>query len=51
MFRVGIIGAGHISVNHIRAYQKLNECEVAAICDLGKEVAQSRADEYEIKDV
>ena len=49
MLKVGIIGAGHISTYHLNAYKKNGNCEVKAICDLSKELAEERAAEYGIK--
>ena len=49
MLKVGIIGAGHISTYHISSYQKLENCTVKAICDLTKELAEERAQEYGIE--
>ena len=51
MFRVGIIGAGSISVEHIRTYIANKECEVVAIADINIELAKKRAEEYKIETV
>jgi len=48
---VGIIGAGSISKVHIRAFQKLDDVVVQAVCDLNKERAESVAEEFNIPSV
>jgi len=47
--KIGIIGAGSISEYHIRAFQKLKDVEVAALCDLNKTRASEMALKYGIK--
>ena len=49
--KIGIIGAGSISEYHIRAFQKLGDVEIAAICDLNKVRASKIAEKYSIKSV
>lgn len=49
--KIGIIGAGSISEYHIRAFQKLNDVEVAALCDVNKTRATEMALKYSIKSV
>ncbi|NLL71268.1 MAG: Gfo/Idh/MocA family oxidoreductase [Epulopiscium sp.] len=49
--KVGIIGAGSISHFHTRAYQKLENVEVVAVCDLNEERAKAYAKEYHIPHV
>jgi len=41
--RVGVIGLGAIGQNHINAYQKIEDCEVVAICDIIPQVLESTA--------
>ena len=48
MLKVGIIGAGHISKQHIEAYKKNPECELAAIADLNGDLARQTAETYHI---
>lgn len=49
--RIGIIGAGSISEYHIRAFQKLKDVEITALCDLNKARASEMASKYGIKSV
>lgn len=49
MLKVGIIGAGHISESHIKAYQANGNCEIKAIADLNLKNAQERAKEFGIE--
>ncbi len=49
--KIGIIGAGSISEYHIRAFQKLSDIEVAALCDLNITRASEMALKYSIKSV
>ena len=51
MLKIGIIGAGNISIYHIASYEKNSDCEVTAICDVNKDLAQDRAAEYGIATV
>ncbi|MCL5674879.1 MAG: Gfo/Idh/MocA family oxidoreductase [Candidatus Omnitrophica bacterium] len=47
--KVGIIGAGGISqVAHIPNFQKIEETEVACICDINKEKLDAIADKFKI---
>ena len=48
MLRVGIIGAGSISVEHINPYLKNKNCEIVAIADLNLDLAKQRAAEFGI---
>ena len=49
MLKIGIIGAGAISLEHIKGYQNNPNCEIVAIADLNLALAQKRAEEYGIK--
>lgn len=49
--RVGIIGAGSISKCHMEAYQRLEQVEVVAVCDINEERANEYAKEYGIPHV
>lgn len=51
MLNIGIIGAGHISEYHIKAYKEISSCEVIAISDINEELARERATTYKIPDV
>ena len=50
MFNVAIIGAGAISVFHIRSYAQCPECRVKAISDINRALAEDRAKEFNIPD-
>ena len=50
MLKIGIIGAGHISKNHINAYNKTNNCEIVAVADINLENARTCAEEFGIKE-
>jgi predicted dehydrogenase len=43
---IGIIGAGSISDMHLQAYQKNDQAQIYAICDLNEERAQEKAEKY-----
>ena len=48
MLKIGIIGAGTISISHIEAYIK-NPCvTIAAICDVNIDGAKAKAEQYSI---
>jgi predicted dehydrogenase len=50
--RVGVIGAGRWAANaHLPAFFRSPLCDLVAICDLDREVAEARAREFEIPDV
>lgn len=51
MLKVGIIGAGAISIQHITNYQKFNDCEIVAISDINLDRANFVANQYGIKTV
>lgn len=51
MLRIGLIGAGHISITYLEAYKNINNCKVVAICDVNQETASERADKYGIEKV
>lgn len=47
MTRVGIIGAGKMCQNgHLPAYDKIDECEIVAICDINEDRLYSFKDRY-----
>ncbi|MEM2914736.1 MAG: Gfo/Idh/MocA family oxidoreductase [Candidatus Bathyarchaeia archaeon] len=50
--RIGIIGTGGISRFHMRGYQRNTDIiEVVTVCDINKETATKRAEEWGIKKV
>lgn len=51
--KIGLIGAGGISVGcHMPGYASIPEqCEMVAVCDIAKEVAQAAADKFSIPKV
>jgi len=51
MLKIGIIGAGSISKNHIGPYLATGKCEVKAIADINIDFAKKKAAEYNIPDV
>lgn len=46
--RAALIGTGMISLYHLRAWQEVEGAEVVAVCDLDRERAAARADEFGI---
>jgi predicted dehydrogenase len=46
--RVGLVGAGDISKYHLRAWQATAGANVVAVCDLDKERARARSDQFGI---
>ncbi len=48
MLKIGIIGAGTISDNHINAYRGHQECEVVSIADINLALAEKKAKTYNI---
>ena len=51
MLRIGIIGAGAISTNHITNYLANDDCEIVAISDINEERAKLVADKYGIRNI
>ena len=49
MYRIGLIGAGHISLMHIKAFKNNSDCEIVAIADLNLDLAKKRAEEFDIE--
>jgi predicted dehydrogenase len=49
MMNVGIIGCGGIASAHIRAYRKLKNVEVSALCDLNLDRAKTLAAKFRIQ--
>ncbi|BFH70502.1 MAG: Gfo/Idh/MocA family oxidoreductase [Paenibacillus dendritiformis] len=44
--KVGVIGAGSISEMHFGGYQKNNEAELVAVCDLNADRAKEKAEKF-----
>lgn len=44
--RVGVIGVGSISAEHLNAYQKLKDVELYALCDIDGKQLKKRGEEY-----
>ncbi len=49
--KIAIIGAGNIGHCHANAYQKLNNVEITAVCDINRERADQFAQLYQIPHV
>ena len=49
--RVGLAGAGMISLYHMRGWQEVGGAEVVAICDPSQENAEMRAKEFGVSNV
>lgn len=49
--KVGIVGCGVISGAHIKAWRKTETCRVEGVFDVGKELAEKRAKEFQISRV
>ena len=47
--RIGMVGAGNIANCHIDAYMKLDNVEIAAICDINEERLNETADKFGIE--
>ncbi len=48
MWKVGLIGTGYWSVNHLRAWQRIQEVEIAALCNRSSEKLEMRGAEFGI---
>ncbi|MEI6416572.1 MAG: Gfo/Idh/MocA family oxidoreductase, partial [Verrucomicrobiota bacterium] len=46
IIKAGVIGVGHIGINHARIYSELPNCELVAILDANKQAAQKAAAKY-----
>ena len=44
MIKAGLIGCGKISANHIRAFGKLSDAKITAVCDLNEENLRAAAE-------
>lgn len=47
--KVGVVGVGHIGINHARIYSELPDCELVAILDANTQAAQKAASKYGAK--
>lgn len=46
LIKAGVIGVGHIGINHARIYSELPHCELVAILDADKRAAEKAASKY-----
>ena len=46
LIKAGVIGVGHIGINHARIYSELPHCELVAILDANHHAAQKAASKY-----
>ena len=51
MIKIGIIGAGHISESHLKAFGQMENCQVKAISDLNEDLAKKRATDFGVPNV
>lgn len=49
--KIGLIGAGSISVSHLQAYKNNPNVELVAVCDLNEERAREKAERFGIPNV
>ncbi|HOI02326.1 MAG TPA: Gfo/Idh/MocA family oxidoreductase, partial [Candidatus Cloacimonas acidaminovorans] len=49
--KIGLIGCGRISKNHLDAVSQIPEAEFVAVCDLVEEKMQAVAENYGIKNL
>lgn len=49
--KIGIIGLGSISDQHLQGYQRVDEAELFAICDMNRSRAEEKAKQYGIPHV
>lgn len=47
--RVGIVGCGNISGNHLQAYSELDDAEIIGVCDVDIERARTTATHWDIE--
>ena len=47
--KIALIGAGNIANSHLEAYQKIEDAEIYAICDINEENLNKTADRFGIK--
>jgi predicted dehydrogenase len=51
MLKVGLVGCGHISTAHLKAWQKTPDCEVVGVFDLNPALAERQARKFKIKKI
>ena len=49
--KVGLIGCGFISGDHLKGWRNNEHVQIAAICDINEERAQTRAKEFDVKNI
>lgn len=49
MLQVGIVGCGHISQTHLKAWRRTAGCRVQGLFDVNRTLAQQRAAQFQIK--
>ncbi len=49
--RVGVVGCGSNSDNHLMVYRHARGVELAAVCDINEATAQQKAREWRAKEV
>ncbi len=47
--KIALIGAGNIANSHLEAYQKIDDAEICAICDVNEENLNKTADRFNIE--
>lgn len=50
-FKVGLVGCGHISVTHLKAWRKTEGCQVYGVFDVSRALAEKRAREFRIRKI
>lgn len=50
-FQVGIVGCGHISQTHLKAWRRTAGCRVQGVFDVNRALAEQRAGQFQIKTV
>lgn len=48
-YKVGVIGAGNMGLNHIRTYASIPEVEMVAISELNKDLGKKISNEFKVK--
>ncbi|MHC5262640.1 Gfo/Idh/MocA family protein [Streptomyces sp. UC4497] len=47
--RIAVIGLGAIATEHLSAYQKNDQAELVAVCDIDPERAKARAEQFDVE--
>ena len=50
-FKVGLVGCGHISMAHLKAWQKTEGCRVIGVFDLNRKLAKKRTRAFKIEKI